>query len=762
MSYIAVRRDALEEIISARLLQSIEFSDGLEFAKALQLCQPTAVFPRILMKSTQNGLFIYANRPSETKFIIFDTEQCKGFNSGDNLSHTLLYFQKALRFAIKYWQGVILNISEKVFSEKARGIIFPFPISQKTNIRIVVHLAPDSDRLTRRGTAGRYLLVFASEEGESAGNGEAKLGTFRRFVDDLDSMHEELTASKSETGSISIAGLSSTTLAEIDDKVDPHQAYETWLHLLTTDQHNFVTADLKAPKRVDGPAGSGKTVSLSLAAIHSMVAAENAGVDHQAIFITHSEASRRSIETILMSMGGDRFITAQPASRRLQVMTLQGYCADLLRQEISATELVDPDAFDAKLLQEMYVEEAVRRAETELPTFERFMSPDFKEYLEQEEQELKTAMLKHEIAVVIKGRSKESFDVYKKVPPLSTGLPIKNDADKGFVWRVYEFYRHQLEIGGQFDTDDVVLTALSQLSTPIWRRRRARYGFDAVFVDETHLFNMNELSVFHHITKSDVAFPIAFAVDRSQAIGDRGWVNDIDVSVLVPNAEDLHTNKTDLRSIFRSSPDIVNLAFTVTSSGASLFTNFEDPLSKAHSNMSYEEEKKAKTPVYRDYATDEALIAGAFTVADDMRSSMATSRGEIAIIAFTEELFADLQREAATSGKPVEILKQRNDNELAKRAKTTGRFVLSLPDYVGGLEFDGVVLVGVDEGRVPPTLTSQRSESRAYMTFTAHNMLYVAISRARYRVAILGTQDRGPSSVLRAAFASRALSVMEA
>jgi superfamily I DNA/RNA helicase len=151
------------------------------------------------------------------------------------------------------------------------------------------------------------------------------------------------------------------------------------------------------------------------------------------------------------------------------------------------------------------------------------------------------------------------------------------------------------------------------------------------------------------------------------------------------------------------------------------------------------------------------MVAGAFGIADEMRSSMTTSRGEIAIIAFTEDIFADLQHEASSSGKPVEVLKQRNDNELAKRAKTNGRFVLSLPDYVGGLEFDGVVLVGVDEGRVPPTLTSQRSESKAYMTFTAHNMLYVAITRARYRVAILGTAERGASSVLGAAFASGAL-----
>lgn len=757
MTYIAIRRDALEEIVSARLLQSTEYEDGLELSKALQTGQPANVSTRISMKSAKGGLFIFSNRPQENQFVVIDVVQCKGFQVGDNLSHSLVFLQKLLRFSAKYWQGAVMKRSEIVNSDVSRGIIFPFPISQQTDIRIVVDLAPDSARLAKRGKVGRYLLVFKLAEDGAKADQEPTLGTFRRFLEDLDELQQHLVTTEPVDGGVSIAALSSTSLGEIDQKVDPHQAYETWLHLLTNDQKNFVTSDLTSPKRIDGPAGSGKTVSLSLAAVHSMVAAEKRDNDHQSIFITHSEASRRSIETILLSMGAERFISNQPAPRRLQILTLQGYCTELLRAEISLTELVDPDAFDAKQLQTMYVEEALKSVLLELPTFSRFMSPQFREYLEQEERELTISMIKHEISVVLKGRSKENFDIYKRIPPLITGLPINNDADKGFIWRVYENYRKQLEIGGQFDTDDVVLTALSQLSTPIWRRRRARDGFDSVFVDETHLFNMNELSIFHHLTKSDVQFPIAFAVDRSQAIGDRGWVSDIDVSVLIPGKQSLQESKTDLRSIFRSSPDIVNLAFTITSSGASLFTNFEDPLLRAHSNMSFEEEKKAEPPIYIDCTSDEGMIEEAFAIADRMRTGMATSRGEVAIIAFTEELFAKLQHEAAAKGRPVEILKQRNDNEVARRAKSNGRFVISLPDYVGGLEFDGVVLVGVDEGRVPPMSTNQRSESKAYLTYSSHNRLYVAVSRARYQVAILGAKERGPSTLLKAAFASQAI-----
>lgn len=388
---------------------------------------------------------------------------------------------------------------------------------------------------------------------------------------------------------------------------------------------------------------------------------------------------------------------------------------------------------------------------------QRSMSQEFLKFLETEDDELKISMIQHEISVVIKGRSKENLEIYRKVPRIAAGLPLMNETDKGFVWRVYELYRKQLVLGGQFDTDDVALTALSQLSTPIWRRRRSSDGFDAVFVDETHLFNMNELSVFHHLTKSDSTFPIAFAVDRSQAIGDRGWKDDIDIAALIPEVGKAAENRTNLNAIFRSSPEIVNLAFTITSAGANLFTNFDDPMLLAHSNMTYEEEKKAKTPFYIDFPSDADLIGAAFNIADNMKNEISTSRGDIALIAMTDSLFRDLLAFAEKEGKPVEVLKRRGDTDLAARAKSTGRFVLSMPDYVGGLEFDGVVLMGVDEGRVPPASDSNRDESKAYMNFAAHNKLYVAVSRARYQVAILGTKDRGPSPVLRAAFESKAL-----
>jgi hypothetical protein len=67
---------------------------------------------------------------------------------------------------------------------------------------------------------------------------------------------------------------------------------------------------------------------------------------------------------------------------------------------------------------------------------------------------------------------------------------------------------------------------------------------------------------------------------------------------------------------------------------------------------------------------------------------------------------------------------------------------------VGGLEFKAVLIVGVDESRVPPTEGIVKEESRHFLEFKACNRLYVAISRARLRVELLMSKERGRSKLL--------------
>ena len=91
-----------------------------------------------------------------------------------------------------------------------------------------------------------------------------------------------------------------------------------------------------------------------------------------------------------------------------------------------------------------------------------------------------------------------------------------------------------------------------------------------------------------------------------------------------------------------------------------------------------------------------------------------------------------------------------------RKAQEGNKFVLSQIDYVGGLEFDAVVIIGVDEGRVPPAKTSQ-TEAYHVISYAWHSRMYVAVTRAKYAVKILGDQSRGASPLLYSSILSQSV-----
>ena len=92
----------------------------------------------------------------------------------------------------------------------------------------------------------------------------------------------------------------------------------------------------------------------------------------------------------------------------------------------------------------------------------------------------------------------------------------------------------------------------------------------------------------------------------------------------------------------------------------------------AHSNMTFEEEKRAKRPYYIDYSTDAAMLDATLSVAEEMRVAMGTTKGDIAIVVFDETLFHELEKRSIEENRPVEILKHRGDPEVVRRARSAG------------------------------------------------------------------------------------------
>lgn len=754
--FILVDALACEDIVSTRTLQSDDFDHGKilgEILKGLQT--PDQLTLKTHLVEADQGLYILNESSKNEDVLVIDLDQAPLFATC-SARDAILRFQKLLRFARRRWTKVGPAQNEKLFPGSTKAVVFPYPITTQSSFRLSIELAPDRHRRERR-SKGVELLVYRIGTDEGGGpHEEAPVTNFRKALEGLSEAAAALVKRISVEGRAapppSVNSLAVTKLAEGTMRgAIAGCDFDQWDYYLTDAQKTFINQELKAPHRIEGPAGTGKTLSLVLKCISQMRQAKKRGNTHSALFIAHSEATRKNIESMFLpEIEHSQLTHSDFALQSVKVTTLHELCGELLRYEISDTEFLDRDAFESKQSQLLYVIEALQEVtRDDLPSHRPHMSVGFCDYLTSNDQWIVAEMFQHEISVTIKGRADEDLEKYKRLPRLRYGLPIENEGDKAFAFLLFSAYQRRLRASGQFDTDDVVLSALQQLDTPIWRRRREREGYDSIFVDETHLFNINELSIFHRLTRSTDHFPIAYSADISQSLADKGWEDGkISDALLATTPRSQEEKETTFSSIFRCSPEIVNLAFSVTSSGATLFTNFHDPLEAASSAFTEAEERKCRPPQYIMYPTDEAMIAGAFEAAERLAGEMQSTRGDVAVVVFGNELFASIEKFARSANKAVELLKHRGDMDVVRRARSSGRFVVSTPDFVGGLEFDAVVLVGVDKGRVPPKISSDSTDSENFVSYASHQRLYVAITRARYRVELLGVKARGMTDLL--------------
>lgn len=123
------------------------------------------------------------------------------------------------------------------------------------------------------------------------------------------------------------------------------------------------------------------------------------------------------------------------------------------------------------------------------------------------------------------------------------------------------------------------------------------------------------------------------------------------------------------------------------------------------------------------------------------------------------ELLNQTEQIAAAANKPYEVIKQRGDIEVVRSAEKKNRYVLGMIDYVGGLEFDAVIILGVNKGRVPTVDEDEHKESLHFQSYAWHSRMYIAITRAKYAIVLMGDKTRGDSALLSSSIASGMLKV---
>ncbi|HIG9508240.1 TPA: UvrD-helicase domain-containing protein [Klebsiella pneumoniae] len=740
MNFIAIESNAARKIVSERMLQSADYDKGQILARLLKDGKISDFSLDIKALSINSGIYILSKNPNKKNLLIFDTTTFNGFQRSSSEVVTIL--QKSCRLAIKLWDKIGHSPCEKIINGTSLIALLPLSFTTGKSYKVILDKSPDKERQEKRNESS--FLIF--QDGYDTAENEPKLANFRKAKEGFLEI-DPLTLFKSSENQSdpSSSYLSVSEIHEAGNLNNPHMGLDYWTKNLTESQKKFVFSESFGPDILKGAAGTGKTLSLILRSVVQLKNAKKTDNQLRAIFITHSIATKNNIENLIASNGGDEFINSGKL-QSIEVTTLQEWCINNLGNRISATEYLDSDALESKQLQLLYINEALEDFFIkDYAGSLNFISPKLKKFFGNNDPWGISILLQEEISTYIKGRAGDDLKTYMSLPRTKNIIPIENDDDFKTIFSIYNKYQEKLIALNLFDSDDITLSALKETSTPIWKRRRMTAGFDIMYIDETHLFNTNELSLFHNLLKPN-SNHIVFTMDRSQATGDTTITKEDVAKELDANL----ANEHGLSAVFRSSEHIINLASCVLASGATLFQELENPLAESMTGHTSLIEDKCCVPYIITKQNASEVYRASFSFVDHIAQELDISKSDVLIVPCTDQVFKELKNFAESNDKEYISIERRGDNLAVEAAATNNLYVIGGMDYIGGLEFSVVVIVGADSDKFPEQST-YTGESLHFINYSSFNKLYVAITRAKYQIVFIAEKTQKISPLLETA-----------
>lgn len=516
--------------------------------------------------------------------------------------------------------------------------------------------------------------------------------------------------------------------------------YSDWVQAdspLTPVQRRILQSDAidQHPIRIIGPGGSGKTLLMQLLAIRRMRQAEDRNEQLRILYVVHNGAMAQLVRQRFDVLRSD-ILLASDSETSLQVKTLSEVARELL--ELEDIYVIDTDAYESKLFQFDAVKNAVATilasGQAEIGS-SRLLSaassnPDVLGLL--------SVLIMNDISVAIKGQglAKDRKRYVQSARSLSRFHGILNEVERDFVFRVFEHYHREVfESLEVLDSDDLAISLLGRIKTPIWELRRREQGYDYVFVDETQLFNENERRILPLLTNAlRKHVPVVLALDEAQSLFGLSSAGFASLGI-----EGIANE--NLASIHRSTRAIVDLAFFVIQRSTDLFgadfPDFTRIADKIESNAHPLAEKPSL-----ERMLNEKQELGKF-VLKRVRELRRSNIRQICVIVHADSYWEGVVKELSVSDLPLHVMLKRGE----RIAPDQPIVVITRPSYVGGQEFDAVVVVGLEQGVTPPRVGDSEALSGAVEQQSLRE-IYLSLTRARYRVVIVLSHGSAPTNVI--------------
>lgn len=461
LDYIFITFDAVQEFAVDRFYQSAEFEQSQKLCSFLRGEDDNWIHHRIFTKRVKKAIYFYTELIDRQRGILFDLTTFSGFNDKDN-NIVVTIFQKVMKYGIKYFNHLPLVSCERNISDSL-ALVYPFPFVRQKDVD-KVYIDKNSSNQSR--TNYNYLTVF------HYGTGESVTPSFDNLQKAVRELKNGTFLSKKPTEQNIISSLNVTQLDNRNKvlTIDERVGLTTWMRYLTETQSKFVRRDIIGAERLEGAAGTGKTISMVLKCIYLLTQSPSTPEEYHIIFLTHSIASKdRIVQTFKANCpNAEMYIETDEGKPLKSILftTLQEWSGkNLGTNSIEDAEYLDKDAADSKIYQYLYIQQAINDViKTKWNGYSVLCSEKLKHFIESSTEETKTEMFRYEISVLIKGRSEGQFDKYNTLIRPALCLPLSTEEDRIFAFDVYDSYQHALEAIGQFDSDDITLSALGQLS----------------------------------------------------------------------------------------------------------------------------------------------------------------------------------------------------------------------------------------------------------------------------------------------------------
>jgi hypothetical protein len=523
---------------------------------------------------------------------------------------------------------------------------------------------------------------------------------------------------------------------------------------LTANQQRFVDKPYDGPVRLRGVAGTGKTLSLIIKILRDGARFEATQQAVKLCFITHSTASVDFVSAMAEGLDTLGLITGRGEFCKIEVRTLYDLAHEHLHFELDNLQPLSLDGREGRVLQAELISSALRemRGSTILQARFSDIAPTLKaqwESMDDNDSEDCTLVteLMNEFSSVLDAESirigEERGERYAKATIKRPAwlMTLESEIDRRFVLEIHRRYRAHLSEMNTLSVDQMVADFNTYLDSNRWDRVRDRSGYDALFVDELHLFTATERQTLHRLIKRGLDDrglvkrpPIFMAYDLKQSPRDSFTQSEETGSQFFAATTGLRNSElVELDTVFRYTPQITEFLTDLDAAFPAIDIPGEWEAYAGTAKLG-----AGPLPELHVFRDDRTLFETVFDDAGRCARAIQGGGKRIAVLCSSEAVFDRYLLIAAGryEGKVLAITSREPATGLQHAGK---RFIFSMPEYVAGLQFDTVFLIHADATEAPPS-----SSIGARRRFISN--IYLGSSRAEKTLRISSSLARGGKS----------------